>query len=691
MFRARIFAAIIPLLGLSQILHGERQETQLSESWRFQQGDPAGAETVELKDSDWKTVHVPHTWTHAEEPKGAPAETHEPRGPGWYRRVLEFPKDVPHVRTFLRFEAASLVADVYLNGTRLGQHRGGFTAFTYEITDAMKPGPNLLAVRVDNSNTGDVAPLSGDFTVFGGLYRPVHLIMTGPLCISPLVNGSHGVRIRQSDVSRERATVSVTTFLSHKDSGVKSFTLRSSVLDAAGKSVAQKESRLEANAASADEKLVVEKPHLWDGVANPYLYSVRVEVLVDEKVIDSVTEPLGLRFFGFDKDKGFSLNGQPCRLRGVCRHQDHGKNGWALSQEDQDEDMAILREMGANAVRLAHYPHSDYFHQLCDRYGIIAWSEIPLVDVIGKSEGFAPNATQQLEEMIAQLGNHPSVLMWGLWNELQGGAPAQPVIQKLHDLAHELDPTRLTTAASFSGSEKWCPDATKVTNLLATNTYPGWYRGTPEGMNDVLDKFRAFAPNQPLGVSEYGAGASIHQHQQGMTQAPKPRGPWHPEEWQSITHEAHWKAIERRPFIWGSFIWNLFDFASARRKEGDAPGINDKGLVTRDRKVKKDAFYFYKASWTPEPLVYITSRRDVVRTESRTPLKVYSNADHVKLTLNGKDLPPADHQGVIYQWKEITLEKGANVVIATAQRDGKPITDRVTWTFDPDATVPKPE
>jgi beta-galactosidase len=683
MFVSRILSAIVPLLGLSQVLHGERLETVLKESWRFQQGDPAGAETVEFKDSDWKAVDVPHAWSQAEPPS--------PRGPGWYRRMLEFPKVASGARTFLRFEAASLVADVYLNGTRLGQHRGGFTAFTYEITDAMKPGTNLLAVCVDNTNTGDVAPLSGDFTVFGGLYRPVHLITTGPLCISPLVNGSHGVRIRQSDVSHERATISVTTFFSNKSSGAKNHTLRISVLDAAGKSVARKESSMNANAASADEKLVIEKPHLWDSIADPYLYSVRVEVIADDKVIDSVTEPLGLRFFSFDKDKGFSLNGRACRLRGVCRHQDHGRNGWAVSKEDLEEDMTLIREIGANAVRLAHYPHSDDFLRLCDRYGIIAWSEIPLVDALGKAEGFEANATQQLEEMIAQLGNHPSILMWGLWNELQGGVPAQPIIQKLHDHAHALDPTRPTAAASFSGSERWCPDATKVTNLLATNTYPGWYRGTPEGMNDNLDKFRAFAPNQPLGVSEYGAGASIHQHQQGMTKAPMPRGPWHPEEWQAIAHEAHWKAIESRPFIWGSFIWNLFDFSSARRKEGDAPGINDKGLVTRDRKVKKDAFYFYKASWSPEPVVYITSRRDAVRTEASTPLKVYSSADHVKLTLNGKDLPPGEHEGVIHRWKEITLKKGSNEIVATAERDGKPVTDRVTWIFDPDAVVPKPE
>ena len=688
MFRAIILFSMVPLLGVGQLLHAERMETVLKDRWRFQQGDPNGAETAAFDDSGWQSVTIPHTWTHADDEAGAQAKTHNTRGPGWYRGSLELPQGSPGERTFLRFEAASLVADVYLNGTRLGQHRGGFTAFTFEITDAMKSGANLLAVRVDNTHFADIAPLSGDFTVFGGLYRPVRLLRTGPLCISPLVHGGSGIRIRQSAVSRERANITVTTSLSNKNFGLKSFTLRTSILDAAGMSIAVKESQLEANADSAEESLMVVSPHLWDGIADPYLYSVMVEVIVDGKVTDCVTQPLGLRFSHFDKDTGFSLNGHAYRIHGVCRHQDHGGSGWALSQQDQDEDMAILRDLGANAVRLAHYPQSDYFLQLCDRHGILAWCEIPLVDVLGKSEEFTANATVQLEEMIAQLGNHPSIMAWGLWNELQGGAPALPVIAKLNELAHRLDPTRPTTAASFAGSEKWCPDAAALTDLLAINTYQGWYRGTPDGMNDALDKFRKYAPNQALAVSEYGAGASIRQHQQGMTTAPKPRGPWHPEEWQAIVHEAHWKAIERRPFVWGSFVWVLSDFASAGRHEGDQPGINDKGLVTRDRKVKKDAFYFYKATWSTEPIVYITSRRDAVRREARTPLKVYSNADHVKVTLNGRELPPAQHEGVIYQWQEISLEKGANVVVATAERNGKPITDRVTWTFDPDAAAP---
>ena len=682
LIHSRILSALIPLLGLCQFAHGERQEVTLEDGWRFEQGDPAGAEGVEFKDAGWKSVVVPHTWNHADESKSAPADASYLRGPGWYRRTLDLPEDKNGGRTFLRFEAASLVADVYLNGAKLGEHRGGFSGFTFEITQAMKPGTNLLSVRVDNTRFLDIAPTEGDFTVFGGLYRPVHLLKTAAVCISPLVNGGSGIRARQSNVSRERATVAVTTFLSSSLPAGKTLTLRTSILDAGGKIVVEKESRQESTAVSADETLSLENPHLWDGIADPYLYSLRVELSDCGKVLDTVTQALGLRFFNFDKDTGFSLNGKPCRLRGVCKHQDHGGSGWATSHEDQDEDMAMIREIGANAVRLAHYPHSDYFLRLCDRYGIIAWSEIPLVDRLDESEAFTANATLQLEEMIAQLGNHPSIVTWGLWNELQVGAPALPIIRKLNDLAHSLDPTRPTTAASFSKSERWCPEAAALTNLLATNTYPGWYGGSPDGMGRSLDKFRVFAPNQPLGVSEYGAGASVHQHQQDMTRGPEPKGPWHPEEWQAIAHEAQWKAIESRPFIWGSFVWNLFDFASAGRTEGDMTGINDKGLVTRDRKVRKDAFYFYKASWSPEPVVHITSRRQAVRTAAVTTVKVYSNAKSLKLTLNGVEIPTGRSEGVIHLWKDLTLKNGANVVEVTAECEGKPVSDRVTWTFE---------
>ncbi len=687
MNRCLLFCFLITLFPFCQSLHGQRLDRSINQGWRFHKADAKGAIAVDFDDSAWLSVDIPHTWNHVDEPLNAPGDKRYYRGAGWYRRSLEFPETPQGTRTFLRFEAALTVADVYLNGTQLGQHRGGFTAFTYEITDAMKAGNNLLALRVDNSFFPDVPPLSIDFTYFGGIYRPVHVIQTGPLCISPLVHGSSGVRVRQSEVSPEQATVSVMTYISNKDADSKSYVVKTSILDVLGRVVADIESDQEGISDLVSQSVTIKQPHLWNGIEDPYLYTIMVVLMTDGKVVDIISQPLGLRFFNFDKDRGFTLNGKPYRLRGVCRHQSFGDKGSAVSEADMELDMELIREMGANAVRLAHYPHADYFLQLCDRYGIIAWSEIPLVNDIRKSEAFTQNATQQLEEMIAQLGNHPSIVMWGLWNELQGGDPAFPLVQKLNDLAHQLDPTRPTTAASFFKSQEWCPEATKLTNLLAINTYSGWYYGSPDDMNGALDDFHAYAPDQPLGVSEYGAGASILHHQQGMTEAPKPRGDWHPEEWQATLHEAHWNAIEKRPFIWGSFVWVMFDFASAGRSEGDTIGVNNKGLVTRDRKVKKDAFYFYKASWSPDAVVYITSRRHLIRTEEKTPLKVYSNADTLKLTLNGKALPAGQKDGVVYTWKDIALKEGENTLVATAEHDGQTIADQVTWTYAP-ATAP---
>lgn len=689
MNRSYILLLILALFAnFSQPLRAQRSLITLTEGWNFKHGDIVKAETIAFDDSRWEPITIPHTWNDPKEPQMVTKGARYLRGPGWYRRILDFPEVSPDQRTFLRFEAAAVVADIYLNGTKLGQHRGGFTAFTYEISEAIKPGNNLLSVRVDNSRFNDVPPLSGDFTVFGGLYRPVHLIQTGSLCISPLIHGSSGVSLRQSNVSAHEATVTVTTHLSNQGSKLKTFTLRTTVSDANGKTVTQQETEHNADSSSVNQSLKVSEPHLWHGTEDPYLYAVHVELIADGKVVDRKSEPLGLRFFNFDKDKGFSLNGQPLRLRGVCRHQDRAEKGWAISNEDMEEDMALIREMGANAVRLAHYPHSDYFLQLCDRSGLLVWSEIPLVNEIREPEPYLKNSIQQLEEMIAQLGNHPSIVTWGLWNELQGGAPALPVIQNLHNRAHQLDPTRPTTGASFKGSRKWCPEAHKVTDLLALNAYPGWYSGHPDDMGDILDDFRRFAPNQPISVSEYGSGASLFHHQQNMEQGPNPRGWWHPEEWQALSHEKHWKHIESRPYVWGSFIWNMFDFSSAGRREGQVIGMNDKGLVTHDRKRRKDTFFFYKAAWSKHPVLHITSRRHTLRMEPDTSLKIYGNGKNLKLTLNGEALRADKQDGVIYIWDKITLEMGSNILVATSEHNGKTISDWVNWTYAPDG---KPE
>jgi beta-galactosidase len=302
------------------------------------------------------------------------------------------------------------------------------------------------------------------------------------------------------------------------------------------------------------------------------------------------------------------LNGESYPLHGVNRHQDRPGKGWAISYADQDEDANIIYEIGATCVRLAHYPHSDYFYSLCDRKGFVVWAEVPLVNQVYNTPAFAENAKQQLTELIRQKYNHPSIFFWSLYNELGNSGRCddpRPLVTQLNALAKQEDSTRLTTAASNDPSSKW-PGLRSVADLIAWNPYPGWYFGNPSQMNQLIDKYKRDTNDKPIGISEYGAGASIRQHEQNMKKAPAPGGKWHPEEWQAIVHEEDYAAIEARPYIWGSFAWVMFDFSSAWRKEGDANGINDKGLVTADRKTRKDAFYFYKAKWTTEPFVYIT-------------------------------------------------------------------------------------
>ncbi|HEY5503652.1 MAG TPA: glycoside hydrolase family 2 TIM barrel-domain containing protein, partial [Sedimentisphaerales bacterium] len=522
-----------------------------------------------------------------------------------------------------------------------------FTAFCYELTPHIKwDGPNILAVRVDNSFFEDVPPLGGDFNIQGGLYRPVWLIIKNPVCVTPLDYASPGIYLKQTKVSKEEAIVDVLAKISNgldKPTEVQS---RVTILDANAVVVAKAEGQAQVEPGqtkSVDHQVRITNPHLWNGRKDPYMYQVKVELICDGNVVDEIggtLGALGLRYYSVDANKGFFLNGESYPLRGVNRHQDRIGKGWAISYADQDEDANLILEMGANCVRLAHYPHANYFYSLCDKAGLVVWTEIPLVNQVYDTPAFAENAKQQLTELIRQKYNHPSIFVWGLYNELGNSGRCddpRPLLNELQSLAKQEDPTRLTTAASNDPSSKW-PGVRAIADLIAWNTYPGWYRATPPQMAKDIDKYKHDANDKPLGISEYGAGASIKQHEQNMKKAPSPGGKWHPEEWQAIVHEENYAAIEARPYLWGSFAWVMFDFSASWRTEGDTLGVNDKGLVTADRKTRKDAFYFYKAKWTTEPFVYITSRRHTERTDPNTTVKVYSNCDSVELKINGQTI-----------------------------------------------------
>lgn len=662
-----------------------RRLTGFDQGWKFRRGDIPVASLANFDDHDWSAVTLPHTWNTDHDPPQADYY----RGPGWYRKAFDAPIQWRGRRVFVRFGAASLVAQIYLNGVELGEHRGGFAAFTFELTPHLRIGSrNVLAVRVDNSRREDVIPLGGDFTVFGGLYRSVVLLVTGPADITPLDHGSSGVFIRQQSVSDTAANVEVTTEISNGYSTARSFQVRVAVRDALGTSVAKTNAEVTINPGETKpvtERLSISHPHLWNGAADPYLYSVGAELTEHGHLVDAVKQPLGLRYFTFDPQRGFFLNGKRLELHGVDRHQDWAGVGWAIGKKEQDIDMRTMREMGVNAVRLAHYQHDQYFYDLCDRDGLIVWAELPMVDWVRNSDAFLDNARQQLIELIRQNENHPSILMWSLYNEPNPSNTADPavVIAQMKEIARREDPTRPTTGALSSDGIDKLHLVGELNDLLALNVYPGWYIENPAAMGPILDKWNAAYGSHGIIVSEYGAGASIHQHQQDFSgRAVRPASTWHPEEWQSIVHEENYRQIHRRPFVFGSFVWNMFDFASAARKEGDQFGINDKGLVTRDRKVRKDAYFFYQANWTDRPMVYITSRRDVERTSPNTPVKIFSNCSTVSLTVNGASygsVTPNDLH--VFRWEHIRLAEGENHVEATGNCGTRTVRDRVIWDY----------
>lgn len=658
-----------------------RQDTVIDSGWRYIKGDVDGAEQSAFDDRRWQTVGLPHCWGWEDAQQGRQYY----RGPGWYRHVLEVTPQRGK-RYFVRFEAAGSMADVYLNGKWLGQHRGAFGAFCYEITGTLHPrGANILAVRVSNAAEPDgldIAPLSGDFPVYGGLYRPVHLIETEAENFTPTDHGSPGVVWRQTEVSKKRAVIDITAQISNGTRSNQVVTLVARVEDADGKRVASVDQPIllaPSVTAPYDLQVTVPKPHLWNGRKDPYLYRATVELRTSDALVDSVEQPLGLRFYRVDPDKGFFLNGQPYHLHGVDRHQDRPDKGWAISEADQDEDMRLITELGCTVIRCAHYEHSDYFYSLCDKAGVLVWAEIPQVDKLGASPEFAETSRSQLLDLIRQNVNHPSIFVWSLFNELRPNNPdPHRELQDLRILAHGEDPTRPTIAATCTAE---LPQMNKIPDLLGWNIYPGWYSGwgTKADFGPLLDKHRRDSRQGGFCVSEYGAGANVNQHEDNPRQ-PRTDGQWHPEEWQSLVHEAAWPAMKARPWVWGTFVWNMFDFTSYWRHEGGQLGRNDKGLVTYDRTIKKDAFYYYKANWSDESTLYITSRRFTVRTNAVTDVKIYSNAKQVELFLNGTSLGtrPTDPYCVCV-WKDVQLKPGENHVEARAKRKGQGLTDDCTW------------
>lgn len=659
----------------------QRHDQLLNDNWQFRFGHQVEKSTV-------ARVDLPHTWNAQDALSG---RTDYKRGLGHYERRLFVPADWKGQRLYLRFEGANSVADLFVNGRHAGQHRGGYGAFVFEITDFVNYGKaNTLRVSVNNAETLELMPLVGDFNFYGGLYRDVHLVRTGPTCISLLDHGSSGIRLVQDSVSKDYAAIRALVALSNGSDTATQAEVLLRLLDGDREVAAQRLTLTLPPDSSVEGSLPVSlrRPHLWDGRRDPFRYRAEVSLWRNGHEVDRVEQPLGLRYYHIDPERGFFLNGRHLPLRGVCRHQDRSEVGNALRREHHDEDAAIMAEMGANAVRLAHYPQAEYFYDLMDRYGFIVWAEIPFVGPGGYSDegfvnlpAFRQNGREQLVELIRQHYNHPSIVVWGLFNELsmRGDDPV-PYIKELNDLAHREDPTRLTVAASNTDGA-----LNFVTDAMAWNRYDGWYGGTPAGLGQWLDHMHTTHPDLRIAISEYGAGASLY-HQQDTLVKTVATSFWHPENWQTHYHMANWREISARPFVWGSFIWNLFDFGAAHRHEGDRVGINDKGLVTFDRRTRKDAFYFYKANWNKEiPLLYLAERRCTRRTRPVQTFMAFTNQPEAELFVNGTSCGHAktDSLGTV-RWNGVRLRPGQNEIRVVSGRGTHQLTDGYTCTLEAD-------
>lgn len=684
------------------------KELSMDARWRFSkiglsESEVSQAVAPNFDDSGYEAISLPHTWNAEDGADGWLTKDKDgnsyDRGNGVYRKILELEQEEwKGKRIYLSFEGANTVTTLYMNGKKVGCHEGGYSAFRFDITDeVLWDQANVIAVLVNNSRTTHIAPLGweGDFTKFGGIYRNVSLLGVEEAGIDLMKNGAEGVHAA-TWLSEDFGRGKVNACVSLRNDGESQKTLQviSVLRDGDGREVARAgvSTAVKAgNGGDVEYSMSLDKPRLWNGIKDPYLYRVDTYLLSDDEVVESQATEIGFRNYEVIKNQ-FYLNGHPYDIQGVNYHQDGAANGWAMTDEERDEDYAMMREMGVTAVRMAHYQHDPYEYQLCDRLGLVVYTEIPLINR-SKSEDFTvdwrlftDHARQQMTELVCQNYNHPSIFFWGISNELYDTDwETTELFQELCELAYRLDGTRKTIYADNQAYPEYVKRSAKA-DLVGYNRYDGWYYSKLGGTCTwVADHQKT--DSRPSCISEYGAGGAISQHKDRPVQSDiEPNGTLHYEEYQSIYHEEAWRDIVASKNVWGEFIWCMFDFASDSREEGDTKGQNDKGLVTRDRQVKKDAYYFYQSVWSDEKMVHITSSRYQVRPCHVPEIKVYANADTVELFVNGasagvKSADPEAGRSTVYRWSNIFLLQGKeNVVKAVATYgDGSQKEETVVW------------
>lgn len=587
-----------------------RNIVSFNDNWKFIKN---AADEVEAAKGEGESIALPHTWNAVDGQDGG-NDYH--RGTCWYVKKFAKPEKNETDKAYLEFCGAAMTAEIYLNGEKISRHEGGYSTFRVEITERLEE-ENTLVVSVDNSNNTTVYPQTADFTFYGGLYRDVNLIIVPETHFELSYCGSQGIKVTPVvNLEEKKAVVTVEAWVCG-DADMVTFEVNQEKINAS----------LEDGRAKAE--FVIENVHLWDGVDDPYLYTAKAFM----ENGDIVSTRFGCRKYYIDPQKGFFLNGHPYLLRGVSRHQDFKGVGNALTIEHHKKDMEIIKEIGATTLRLAHYQHAQEFYDLCDENGLIVWAEIPYITMHMKN-GRA-NTLSQMEELVVQNYNHPSIICWGLSNEITAASAVDDDLLENHrllnNLCHRLDSTRLTTMANVFMLETDSP-ILEIPDINSYNLYFGWYLGELEQNDEFFDEYHEKYPDRVIGFSEYGADANP------QYQAAVPEKGDYTESYQAVYHEHILQMIEKRPWLWATHVWNLFDFAADGRDEGGKHGENQKGLVTIDRKTKKDAFYLYKAAWNKkEPFVHLCGKRYVDRTEDVTEVKVYSNQSKITLVVDGKE------------------------------------------------------
>jgi beta-galactosidase len=713
-----------------QVPENARTVIPMNDRWRHSTGDFANAQAIDFDDSAWSLVDLPHSYNAADGADGGGYY----RGTAWYRKTIVVPPELTGRKLYLQFDGASFATDVFVDGASVPpRHNGGFSRFNYDVTPLLPAGTHLIAVKVDNSAALErqMPPQGGDYTKAGGIYRemrllavdPVHFALQEFLADTNHAIASPGIYCTATKVTSSSADLLIKAKLDNQSDVSRNIDVDSWVVNSEDAICWHQHAECNLLAGQleqvVDQTGSIDHPHLWNARVDPFLYDVYVEIRDHDthSLIDMIHQFLGIRSFEIDPQQGFLLNGKHYDLHGACAHQDELGKSWARSPEDFRNDVDLMLEMGATVVRTSHYPTNQAFYDYADRTGLIVYTEVPINGTT--FQGTVPsgneflNATRdQLRELIRQNYDHPSIVAWGLFNEISSNPDTLNLIENLQSLTKEeerslgnldarQEPMRRTTAASWNGTY-----GALESNLdtVGFNRYYGWYQPTlpADGVPPDLDAIHAAHPTVPIGVSEYGAGANVHQHGTSDSAQAGPENPsrsqWHPEEGQTVCHERWWAELAARDYLWCKLVWQMFDSASDGRNEGGQKGINDKGLMTADRKIKKDAYFFYKANWNDphrkwanQPTLYIADRRWSTRPTNIVRVKVFSNLGAPSLSLNDTAYGKMTSDGFAIYSMDVELVNGENTIEVSAPQGETPMSDRIVWTYHSDLAAVKPK